>query len=321
MTEVWVSVPCSCVWADPLLPASPSDALAALPAEAERVRRAGARLIEFPAELCAVDPAYAGPTFWADAARVLDGEGLGATVHLPFLWADLAALDQSVWEGSVRSVRQALAATSPLLPQLAVVHPTSYVTEALVRQVPVERAAGLTMALAGRLVKALRVLVEEAIPGGERVGDRLALENLEGIPMDLFVRLVHMAGVRACLDVGHAISNGDDPLTTLRLLSSAGKLAGIHLHDAVPPPASDSEANRLPPPASGLVASSFLPPVGRAHLPLGEGRLDLTGLAAALSETRFEGPIVLEVEGDPYLALVRFLGRCRAADHLRTEAR
>lgn len=295
MDEAWVAVPCRCVWAGPLLPAPLGEALGALPAEAREARRAGARLIEFPAELCAVDPAYAGRGFWEDAARILDGEGLGATVHLPLQWVDLAALDRSVWEGSVRSVRLALQATEPLRPRLAVVHPTSYVSEALLRHAPPDRAFGLAMTLAGRLTEALQTLAEEEGPGGER----LALENLEGIPMDLFIRLVQMAGVKACLDVGHAVNNGDDPLRVLRLLSAAGKLAGLHLHDAVPPP-------RNPP-----AAVAFPPPIGRAHLPLGEGELDLTGLTAALSETHFVGPIVLEVEGDPYPSLARFLGLLR----------
>ena len=298
MDRIAIAVPCQCVWAGPLAPASVREALEALPAEAQRAQRAGARLLEFPAELAVVNPEYMGRKFWADAARVLDGEGLGATAHLPLHWVDLAALDRAVWEGSIRSVRLALEATEPLQALMAVVHPTSFVSEALLLHAPAERALGLAMALAERLVEALQTLMRE---GGAGV-EHLALENLEGIPMDLFLQLVEMGGVKACLDLGHAVSNGEDPLEAFRTLSEAGKLAGLHLHDAVPAMSLETSG-----PAPSFSPSPFPPAIGRAHLPLGEGRLDLGGLITKVNQTRFEGPIVLEVDGGSYPSLAHFL--------------
>jgi len=267
-----VSLPCRSLWAAPHRPAEPREFLARLSGEVRRLGDLGARLVEFHAEACVLDDRYARPDLWRQVAEILDREGLGATVHLPYAWTDLAALDRQVWEGSVRSVETALAATAPLAPRVAAVHPANHATQAVVQFAPPPARAALLEALAGRLVAALRRLA------GGPGGGALALENLEGVPLAVFVRVLEEADVGACVDVGHAISNGDDPL---QVLASVGRrLAGLHLHDAVPP--------------DGAAGAG----VGRAHLPLGRGRLDLEALVEALAERGFAGPVVLEVEED-----------------------
>lgn len=267
-----LSLPCRSLWETRHRPAEPDALLARLPAEVRRLRELGAALVEFHTDACVVDGRYARRDVWERVAEILGREGLGATLHLPYAWTDLAALDRAVWEGSLRSVETAIAATAPLRPRLAAVHPTNYATQALVAYAAENERPPLLAALAGRLVEALQRLA------GGPAGPVLALENLEGIPIDLFVRILDEAGVAACLDVGHAISNGDDPLQALAALGN--RLAGLHLHDALPPD-----------PAAGHGT-------GRAHLPLGKGRLDVEALLGALAAMGFAGPVVLEVEED-----------------------
>ena len=303
-----VSWPCRALWVAPHRPADPAEFLARLPGECRRVRQHGAGAMEFHADACVLDERYAQPALWREVAGILAAEGLAATVHLPYLWTDLAALDGPVWEGSVRAVAAAARATAPLAPRVAAVHPANYATQALVLHTPAAEQPALLEALAQRLVAALRRLAAEA-------GPALALENLEGLPFALYLSLCREAGVGACLDVGHALSDGDDPAGAVTAL--AGRLVGLHLHDAVPPqpPAlrassAGAPGGRTPGPAAGqgpgkagaqdrAATSPFLPAAGagRAHLPLGAGRLDLPGLLQALRAAGFRGPVVLEVEG------------------------
>ncbi|QIA27848.1 sugar phosphate isomerase/epimerase [Thermaerobacter sp. PB12/4term] len=285
-----LALPCRSLWRSRHRPEDPDRFLASLRDEARRLGRQGAGAVEFHADACVLDARYAAPGPWREAGAILAAEGLAATVHLPYVWPDLTALDQTVWEGSIASIVTALRATSPLTPLLAAVHPANYATQALVLATPADQRPGLLDELATRLVAALRRLQTEVPPATAAV---LALENLEGMPWALFDSVARAAGVAVCLDVGHAVSNGDDPVQLARTLG--GRIRGLHLHDAVPPAGQ----------GTGGAA------VGRAHLPLGQGSLRLPELAAALAETGFAGPVVLELEtGD---ALEAAIEKVRAA--------
>lgn len=265
-----LSLPCRSVWEAPQQPAPPADMLAALEAELQQLGQWGAAMVEFPADLCVADQRYARRSLWGDVAARLEAAGLGATLHLPFLWVDLAALDRHVWEGSVTSVSRALEAMSPLEPEVAVVHPTNFATQAVVTGPDGDFRSPLLLQAVERLVTAL-----ERLGAGSGRGV-LALENLEGIPWPLFVQLVEQADVDVCLDVGHLVSNGDDPVAAVADIS--GRLSAVHLHDARPPAADSDES------------------IGTAHLTLGEGDLHVGGLKAVLADAGFAGPVILEVE-------------------------
>jgi sugar phosphate isomerase/epimerase len=279
-----LSLRCGGLWDGPQ-PADPQEFLARLPAELERLRGHGAALVEFKVEVCVLDRRYRDSEIWARVADFVRDSGLaGTTVHLPAAWVDLASLDQNVWEGSVRSVEVALRATAPLRPMLAAVHPASDATGEWIRTLPeAHRPAAIWLAIE-RVVDGLRRLrdLQEAGP--------LALENLEGAGCDLIALAAERAGVGVCLDVGHVISNGEEPLKALEV--AAPRLRGVHLHDAKPPSVAGGK--------------------GKAHLPLGLGGLDLEALVDALHTRRFEGPIVLEVQEDFSESASRFLGTARS---------
>lgn len=261
--------------------------LAALPGEARRLKGLGAGAVEFWAEVVPLDERYASAAVWGEAAVILRDEGLEATVHLPLHWVDLTSLDREVWEGGLRSVEQALRVTQPLAPAMAAVHPSNYATQAALAQAPASARPAMLGALGSRLVAALARLRGGA--GGEVV----ALENLEGMPVDLFVLVARTAGVGVCLDVGHALAEGHDPVGLLERVRD--RLLGLHLHDAMPRQARPTGSAGQPQPPNGP------PPEAAelAHKALGTGCLDLPALVAALGEAHFAGPVVLEVVGGP----------------------
>ncbi len=69
-------------------------------------------------------------------------------------------------------------------------------------------------------------------------------------------------------DTGHFLKSGSDPLATIKQL--LGKIANIHLHDGQK---------------------------GKAHLPLGFGSLDLSGLVKILTRGTYNKFVTLEVVG------------------------
>jgi len=219
--------------------------------------------LELTADLVSMDNRYASEDLWRRVASVLRDGGMAATLHLPFVWVDLASLDRGVWEGSLDSLEAALRFTRPLEPLMAAVHPANYATQAALAQTPERDRPAFLGALVGRVGAALARLRKS--PGG----DVIALENLEGVPPELLFGVAEAAGVGVCLDIGHALADGCDPGALLGRVRSG--LVGLHLHDAVP--------------REG------------AHKPLGTGRLDLGALAGALKAACFEGPVVLEVVG------------------------
>jgi len=265
--------------------------LQALPAEIRALRALGAGYVEFPGDICLVSDPYSSQDVWSEAARILRSEGLGATVHLPFAWVDLTSLDCEVWEGSLRSVEAAMTALTPLEPVMASVHPANYATQAVLLATPETARPGLMQAFGQRLVPALQRLRRGVL------GPVLALENLEGMPIGLFRFLVEAADVRVCLDIGHAVAEGQDPAALFGEMK--GRVLGLHLHDGVPETGHGAEEER-------------------AHKPLGEGVLDLDGLVRVLLESGFGGPVVLEILGEDEPSARAFravLGRDRDRGH------
>ncbi|HEO72252.1 MAG TPA: sugar phosphate isomerase/epimerase [Candidatus Hydrogenedentes bacterium] len=80
----------------------------------------------------------------------------------------------------------------------------------------------------------------------------------------------HSPLIGACLDTGHAIRSDEDPVDVVRRLGA--RLISLHLKDW----------RR-----------------GGEEVVLGTGDLDLAGLASALRDIEFAGPIVMEYENSP----------------------
>jgi len=132
--------------------------------------------------------------------------------------------------------------------------------------------------------------------GLERVAERclrenvvLAFHNHAGTfietpeELDELCRRTDPALVRLCLDVGHLIVGGGDPVEAVRHYGR--RVAYVHLKDVDPEALEHMRAGR----------TGFMEGLReRVFCELGRGCLDLAGVVGALREERFDGWVVLE---------------------------
>jgi inosose dehydratase len=94
-------------------------------------------------------------------------------------------------------------------------------------------------------------------------------------------RLLDSSDVPLCLDTGHLLIGGTDPLELVR--SAADRVAHVHLKDV-----RESVAATVP-------DASYIEAVRRGlYTPLGDGDLDIAGIVSALEAAGYQGWYVLE---------------------------
>ena len=95
------------------------------------------------------------------------------------------------------------------------------------------------------------------------------------------LRLLESSDIALCLDTGHLVIGGTDPLELVRAVTE--RIAHVHLKDV-----------RLPV-ASTVRESSYIDAVRRGlYAPLGDGDLDIAGIVDALESAGYDGWYVLE---------------------------
>ena len=102
-------------------------------------------------------------------------------------------------------------------------------------------------------------------------------------------RLLESSDIPLCLDTGHLVIGGTDPLELLR--SAAGRVEHVHLKDV-----------RLPVAATVTAGdTSYIGAVRQGlYAPLGDGDLDIAGIVAALERAGYSGWYVLEQDSALY---------------------
>lgn len=111
-----------------------------------------------------------------------------------------------------------------------------------------------------------------------------AVENRDAV-----LRLLDTSDIAICLDTGHLVIGGTDPLELLH--SAADRVAHVHLKDvrlAVAETVSRGDASYIEAVRKGLYA------------PLGEGDLDIAGVVAGLEAGGYAGWYVLEQDAALY---------------------
>ncbi|MCC7358936.1 MAG: sugar phosphate isomerase/epimerase [Anaerolineales bacterium] len=198
----------------------------------------------------------------AAALRAVGEQGLSYTVHLPLdlrLWADGSATHPSLAQA-----RRVIELTGGLQPWAYVLHLDG--RELLAAQRTGQATAAMAVAWQAQAARALEFAADWA---GEP--ERLAVENLEGYPLDFILPVLERVPVSRCVDIGHLWRDGHDPLPYLR--AALPRLRVVHLH--------------------GLNAE------GRDHQSLvHQPREQLAPVLALLREAEYRGVLTLEVFGE-----------------------
>lgn len=229
----------------------------------------GLSAVELTLDLGLVYPKVFDLSFYASVANLQQELGFVCTVHLPFLWVDLASPNDRIRRASLESIQQAIELTRAVEVQTFVLHLWGFTTTQIAAQLqyPEQRQAILAVLLAraGQSLDTLCGLVDPV---------RLCVENLEDDLFDLAVPLLKRYGASICLDVGHLAWQGSSALDFLD--RHGADVCEIHLHDAT---------NIS---AAGLKQY-------RDHLPLGHGTLDYVTFLRKVDDIGFDGAVILEV--------------------------
>lgn len=225
--------------------------------------------VELSLDLGIIFPQVFTADLYAAVAGVQQELGFVCTVHLPFLWLDLASLNEPIRRTSIDCLRQAIQLTQAVEVLTYVVHLWGLTTIQVysLLQHPAQRQAvmGAVMAQAERSLAELCEILDP---------QDVCVENLESPPFDVVLPLVERYGTSICLDVGHLAWQRD---SELEFLARHGRrIREVHLHDAV------TAANEG---AGGT----------RDHLALGRGELDHRAFLDELEKRGYEGTVILEV--------------------------
>jgi len=201
----------------------------------------------------------------ADLQKQLD---FTCTVHLPFMWLDLASINEPVRQASVESIRQAVELVKPLFVDAYVMHLWGNTTiqisnlmeESLQRQMFLET-------ILAQADKSLQEIKEFINPYN------ICIETLEAPNFDFAIPLIEEHGTSICLDIGHLAWQGGGEVSFLERNSE--RIREIHLHDA----------------SVELVGGEQ-----RVvdHLALGKGQIDYRNFMQKLLEFGFDEFVILE---------------------------
>ena len=253
--------------ADPRQPeASRTQRLAAIRQIAQGYRLP---VVELTMDLALIFPQIFEATFYGSVANLQQELGFACTAHLPFLWVDLASLNEPVRQASLDSVRRTIELIQPLEVQTYVLHLWGSTTTLIATQIqhPAQRQGilGVLMAQAGRSLGELCQMVTPR---------NLCVENLEDSLFDLAVPLVEEHGTGICLDVGHLAWHAGEPLGFLA--RHGDRVREVHLHDV-----------------TGSLGAGREPI--RDHQALGQGHIDYNAILRRLLEIDYRGAVILEV--------------------------
>lgn len=225
--------------------------------------------VELTMDLHAVYPQVFDASFYASVADLQQSLGFKCTVHMPFLWIELASLNEMIRQAGVACVQRAAEVTKDIDVRTYVVHLWGFTSMQILSQLqaPGEREI-LLRGLMAQASRSLEDLCKSIAP------EDLCVENLEDSLFQLALPIIEQHGASICLDVGHLALQGGNVLSFLT--EHYERIREIHLHDAVAP----LESEERP---------------ARDHLALGNGQVNYAALLDKLDELTYEGPIILEV--------------------------
>jgi len=206
----------------------------------------------------------------------LRSDELSYTLHLPLWSVEASTPLPPVRKGSVEAIVQMIQATTPLEPEVCVLHATGALAAEFYNMKISELARSLILRQfqAGARASLRTILAETSLPSR-----RLAIETIE-FPLDLTLELAEEFDLSICLDTGHVLAGFPGWFDFFEVVEKLlPRLAEVHLHDC----------RKMPPGVRGY---------GEDHKPLGEGDLELGRFLDRLAAANFGGPLVFELNVD-----------------------
>jgi sugar phosphate isomerase/epimerase len=203
----------------------------------------------------------------------LKSNNLSYTLHLPLWSVEPSTPLAPVRKGSVEAVVETIKATTPLAPEVYVLHATGALAAEFYNMKISELARTLILAQFqnGARESIRAILSETGIPSR-----RLAIETIE-FPLDLTLELAEEFDLSICLDTGHVLAGFPGWFDFFDVVEKIlPRLAEVHLHDC----------KKMPQGVRGY---------GEDHKPLGTGDLELGRFLDRLASANFTGPLVFEL--------------------------
>jgi sugar phosphate isomerase/epimerase len=237
--------------------------------------------IELGGDLTLFFPGAFDPDIIDGLAALRAKLGISYTVHLPLWSVEPSTPLQRVRRGSVQAIVDTILATTPLEPEIYVMHATNALAAEFSR-LPIAKE-GLPLLLGffqEQAAESLReIIAETGMPSRQ-----LAIETVE-FPFEMTLELAEELDVSMCLDTGHVLVGFSGPVDLYDAVEQClPRLGEIHLHDG---------------PWQGPERSIGY---GKDHQPLGKGDLDVEKLLDRLAEADYQGPVVFELPVDASLA-------------------
>ncbi len=228
-------------------------------------RELGLQAVELPLDAAFIYPSLFTQKALLQMAHFAQEQGLSFTVHLPYWWLDLSSLNEWARQAAVHSALAGVEKARPLQPLAYVLHPAAerWAEIAASSWEAAEKAVFL-----GRMEAQARTSLAEVATTG--LGSTLCLENVTGMAFEVVARLADEIKAGLCLDVGHALGNGENPLALFQ--AHRDRIEVIHLHDVV------IDGGRV-----------------RDHQPLGQGLAPVRDLIELLRQRRWDGTLILEL--------------------------
>jgi sugar phosphate isomerase/epimerase len=202
--------------------------------------------------------------------------GLTYTLHLPLWSVEPSTPLTPVRKASVDAVVQTIQLTTPLEPEVYVLHATGALAAEFynMRISEMARMLILRQFQNGARESIRSILAETGLPTR-----KLAIETIE-FPLDMTLELAEEFDLSVCLDTGHVLAGFPGWFDFFDVVEKLlPRLAEVHLHDS----------KKMPEGIRGY---------GEDHKALGHGDLDLGRFLDRLAAANFNGPLVFELNID-----------------------
>jgi len=232
------------------------------------VEQYGLSAVELSLDLDLIHPQAFGSGFYLTVADLQQELGFTCTVHLPFLWLDLASLNEPLRQAGVHCVRRAIELAQPVEVAAYVLHLWGATTADIIG-LPVdpaqrEKILGKAMAQARCSLARVCQFLEN---------QKLCIETLRTPSFEIVLPLIEEFETSICLDTGYLTHAGGSAPDFLA--RHGARVREVHLYDTA----------RVATGEQSLTCD---------RLPLGKGQMDYVSLLHHLDEIGFDGPVILE---------------------------